>query len=491
MKKKLVSVSVVLMLVLLSIVPTVLAEEKGGEWVKKSDLPAERSGATAAVVNEKIYVIGGSSNSVEANKGEKHNTNFVYDPEIDVWDQRQNMPTERSGVTTAVVNNKIYVIGGYRDVNNTLTRTNVVEVYDPSTDSWATVKNMPTARSWASAVEYDGKIYVFGGTDNNNKNTAIVEVYDPVLNTWTSKNNMPLPLCGMGVAVENNKIYIIGGWDYKNYNGFVREYNPFTDSWTQKAPMPEPKQALSVATWLGKIYVFGGYNTTAKDYAEIYDPITNTWSSFKSLTFPRYQNVSAIVNGNVYVIGGTTGGQDGILKTVEMYTLIGSLNLTAVGGNSQVTLNWNSIEGTTGYKIERSTNSGGPYISIASNVNSTDYVDTDVTNGATYYYRVIALNGTEDLIYSNEASATPQAPISNGRAILVIMLQNGIEKEYDLSMDEVNAFIDWYENKSNGIGTISYAINKYDNNKGPFNSRKDYIIFDKIITFEVNEYDGK
>ncbi|WP_227775189.1 hypothetical protein [Paenibacillus sp. NAIST15-1] len=77
------------------------------------------------------------------------------------------------------------------------------------------------------------------------------------------------------------------------------------------------------------------------------------------------------------------------------------------------------------------------------------------------------------------------------RALLVVTMTTGLEKEFDLSMDEVNAFITWYENKQGGSGTASYAINKHNNNKGPFSARKDYVIFDKILTFEVNEYTTK
>ncbi|OKP84854.1 galactose oxidase [Paenibacillus sp. P32E] len=68
-------------------------------------------------------------------------------------------------------------------------------------------------------------------------------------------------------------------------------------------------------------------------------------------------------------------------------------------------------------------------------------------------------------------------------------MNTGLEKEFDLSMAEVNAFIAWYE--QGGTGTASYAINKHDNNKGPFTSRKDYVIFAKILTFSVDEYSTK
>ncbi|WP_068499075.1 hypothetical protein [Paenibacillus kribbensis] len=77
---------------------------------------------------------------------------------------------------------------------------------------------------------------------------------------------------------------------------------------------------------------------------------------------------------------------------------------------------------------------------------------------------------------------------SGNRAILVVTMTTGLEKEFDLSMKEVNGFIDWYEAKQAGSGKASYAINKHDNNKGPFSSRKDYMLFDRILTFEVSEY---
>lgn len=55
-------------------------------------------------------------------------------------------------------------------------------------------------------------------------------------------------------------------------------------------------------------------------------------------------------------------------------------------------------------------------------------------------------------------------------------------------MPQVNAFINWYETKASGNGPVMFAVDKGKNNIGPFKSRKDYIIFDRILTFEVNEY---
>jgi fibronectin type 3 domain-containing protein len=166
------------------------------------------------------------------------------------------------------------------------------------------------------------------------------------------------------------------------------------------------------------------------------------------------------------------------------------LNLTSTGGNADVELSWTASDGATSYNIKRSTTSGGPYTQVVSSVTSTTYSDTSVTNGTTYYYVVTAVNSGGESANSNEASATPTAPVppSSDRALLDITLTGGLEREYDLSMSEVDTFISWYEAKQAGTGPATYAIDKHNNNLGPYKSRKDYVIFNQIVTFEVNEY---
>ncbi|OKP92497.1 hypothetical protein [Paenibacillus sp. P32E] len=84
-------------------------------------------------------------------------------------------------------------------------------------------------------------------------------------------------------------------------------------------------------------------------------------------------------------------------------------------------------------------------------------------------------------------TTTPEQPTGD-RAILTITLINGVEKEYDLPIAEVNAFLTWYDNRDAGRGPGMYAIDKHTNNKGPFKKRKNYVVFDKILTYEVSEY---
>jgi len=78
-------------------------------------------------------------------------------------------------------------------------------------------------------------------------------------------------------------------------------------------------------------------------------------------------------------------------------------------------------------------------------------------------------------------------PVVTGRALLTITMTNGMEKEYDLSMTEVNMFIDWYNGRAGGAGNAYYSFKK-NSSIAPFIKRTEYILYDKIVEFNVDEY---
>ena len=67
----------------------------------------------------------------------------MYDPATDTWTKMADMPTPRIGVWAAALGGKVYVMGGLSWENQAL-RT--VEAFDPKTNSWRQVPDMPTAR---------------------------------------------------------------------------------------------------------------------------------------------------------------------------------------------------------------------------------------------------------------------------------------------------------------------------------------------------------
>jgi polygalacturonase len=81
-------------------------------------------------------------------------------------------------------------------------------------------------------------------------------------------------------------------------------------------------------------------------------------------------------------------------------------NLTALGANLLVELQWSASAGASGYTLMRSTTNGGPYSVIATTV-VTNYSDPVVNSGTTYYYVVAATNSFGTSADSTQASAIP------------------------------------------------------------------------------------
>ena len=88
--------------------------------------------------------------------------------------------------------------------------------------------------------------------------------------------------------------------------------------------------------------------------------------------------------------------------------------LRATAGDGTVTLAWSEPATgatVTGYRLFRETQAGVSVTGTpqASPGNVTAYTDSGLTNGATYFYKVVALSATGEGPPSNEASATPSA----------------------------------------------------------------------------------
>ena len=81
----------------------------------------------------------------------------------------------RGVLSTSVVDGKIYAIGG---MSTSEVIISTVEEYDPVIDTWTKKTNMPTARAYFSTSVVNGRIYAIGGTPNLDMSLSTVEEYD-------------------------------------------------------------------------------------------------------------------------------------------------------------------------------------------------------------------------------------------------------------------------------------------------------------------------
>ncbi len=247
----------------------------------------------------------------------------------------------------------------------------------------------------------------------------------------------------------------------------------------------------TILTQLPKNWTFEAYNEETDEWI-VLDTRKNImdWSYGvkKEFTFTNtsiYNKYRINIQSNCGSNGFTSIGELEMMETVSA-----PINLTATANTSDIKLSWSKVNNASYYNIKRSTISGEEVI-IATGSNIT-YVDTDVEPGTTYYYLVNAVIDGIETINSNEVSATPQAstdpnePTGN-KALLVITMATGERKEYEMTSDKINDFIAWYNSKA--ASSPTYVIEK-DYNKASFTARKDYIAYEQISNFEVNEYNN-
>ena len=105
------------------------------EWTELAPLPERRSSFDAAVLNGKIYVVGGWSMEGEG-ESQWHETAWTWDlnDKNPSWKPIANTPFTRRALSLAAFNGKLYAIGGMQETGGPTTRT---AVYDPATDEWS------------------------------------------------------------------------------------------------------------------------------------------------------------------------------------------------------------------------------------------------------------------------------------------------------------------------------------------------------------------
>jgi N-acetylneuraminic acid mutarotase len=197
-------------------------------WKALMPMPSRRGAASAAVVNGKIYVIGGAAVHPGAKDspllmgpdGTPHRsvgTVEEYDVASDSWRERSPMPTARNHFAVAAVDGKIYAIGGRlaSPFVGLGSATDVVEEYDPATDSWGVPRaRMSTPRGSMIWGVYSGRIYVAGGERQDSQMTAnyrTVEAYEPRTNQWFVLPSVPLGRQSVAGAIIDATFYLVSG----------------------------------------------------------------------------------------------------------------------------------------------------------------------------------------------------------------------------------------------------------------------------------------
>lgn len=289
------------------------------DWQAQSPLPVARRYAKAVTVNDKIYVFGGDEfekfvdGYLISTPGEAV---FEYDMAAKSWSTISTMPTPRAHCSAfRYGQNKICVVGGASKHPHSWGKSNAIEIFDWTTQSWSSggTIQMPTTL-YAAVLIQDRYIYAFGGLGGessgfNHSNYVYRQDLQENLSSWPG-TYAPMPTARNSLVTivgKDGLIYAMGGMNDAGPLATVEAYDPDTDQWQTKAPMLMPRRNFdAVVGPNGHIYVFGGMSGGAAiAWAEKYDPATDSWIPLPDLPGARMDHTAVVAQDNrIHVIGG-------------------------------------------------------------------------------------------------------------------------------------------------------------------------------------------
>lgn len=292
-------------------------------WVEHEAAPLAIAEAAVAQHGAEAWLVGGFTAA-----GGGSPTVLVYDVMNDTWRQGPVYPLAVHHAQAAFVDGRLYVFGGYVTgalLPGTVVpgagpagwpRTPLAFSLDPALGRWESVPTMPVARSAGGAAVLDGKVYLVGGVGMDGF-LDVVHVFDPATGAYSEAAALPAPRDHLSVFADGGKVYALAGrenaggaWDDLETS---EVYDPASDTWTALPPAPLGRGGQAGAPWRGLLPLFGGERIegafTVYDDAHAFDPARGEWVELPRLPSPRHGMAAASWDGRVFLMGGASSDE--------------------------------------------------------------------------------------------------------------------------------------------------------------------------------------
>jgi len=233
-------------------------------WLLLSPMPVPLSGQRCVVADGQIYVPGGWDGA-----GDPQAVLYIYDIAAGTWSTGAAPPSGRAAYGIALINGKLYRVGGCTDAACNGTVSNNLDIYDIAADQWSSGANYPSNIGWHMCGAIDGFLYCIGGINSFPAAVGKGYRYDPVGDMWSDADmadfpsdaaNPPGTIWAAGTAVEGGEMAVFGGV----MDGFATITNRawrFTPGaggglWSEFQPMMYAVHRLAGAA--GSLYAEGG-----------------------------------------------------------------------------------------------------------------------------------------------------------------------------------------------------------------------------------------
>lgn len=173
--------------------------QPGSEW---EELAMHRPAQSTALLawKDRLYRVGGLSFKLNEDGSDtlfNSTTEFAsYDPQTNTWTDLPPLPQSRSSIDAAIVDGRVYVVGGWNlqgeSSGDAPWHENAL-VFDLTAKNgkWEEIAPPPFVKRALAAVAHDHKLFVLGGMASDNQISNDVHFYDPTKNTWTAGPALP------------------------------------------------------------------------------------------------------------------------------------------------------------------------------------------------------------------------------------------------------------------------------------------------------------
>jgi len=227
-------------------------------------------------------------------------------------------PGERSGASSVIYQDALYVFGGYGGSG----RLDDIFRFDFPSRCWTRLEvqgTVPAGRENNGAVVHGNKMYLFGGYSGftwlNDFHSFNFDT-----GTWSAVqsthkgNSVPSTRFGYVSAVHGDFMYVFGGYDGSAWLNDMFDFDFERGAWfsTQvQGFIPSGRSCPSWATHNGSVYLFGGYDGVHRmnDFHQ-FRMASRTWSSVRSagqVPSPRYFHASVVYGNSLFLFGGYSG----------------------------------------------------------------------------------------------------------------------------------------------------------------------------------------
>ena len=299
-----------------------------GRWEREASSPLARDELDAAVIGERVYLLGGHDQFAERRPQRRWSLDEVlaFDPKDGSYATAPSLPEPLDHAAAVAHKGNLYVAGGYSNEST----SNRLWRYSPASRRWTRLAPMGQGRGGLDAAVIGDKIYAVGGKgpgfpDLDTDPYATLEVFDIRTGRWSRGPDMPTARHHLGVAAVDGKLYAVGGREVGDLSlGAVERFDPVTEAWETLAPIPQHVGSLGVASDDDEVFATGGGDdsegwVTPATWA--YSPERRVWRRMPDLRQARHGHTAVVVGRRLRVFGGAPCDGYGGTASVESLAL--------------------------------------------------------------------------------------------------------------------------------------------------------------------------